>query len=151
MPTLRLLTGCLLALSLTGTGRADPPKKIDPPKQAEPPEHQSPSRKKSEYTGLLLGKWSRTDNYVGTTMEYDKNGTYLSKGITTRKTQPNGMKGTWKLDGDRLIQTLGPYRTNTTVTIKTLTETHFVFINHAGQEVTYERVKDDLKEKPRKK
>lgn len=145
MTTLRILAGSVLALSLAASGWADPPNK------SEPPANESPSANTSDYTRLLLGKWVRTDKFVGTTMEYYKNGTYLTNGINTRKTQPNGMMGTWKRDGNKLIQTLGPYRTNTTVTIKTLTETDFVFINHAGQEVTYERVKDEPKEKKKKK
>lgn len=141
----RFLFGAILAVIVTAAAFADPPKAI------EPPEHHSPSQKKAIDLNLLLGKWVRTDNYVGTTMEYYQNGTYLTKGITTRKTQPNGMMGTWKRDGDRLIQTLGPYRTNTSVRIKTLTETAFVFINHAGQEVTYERVKEEMNEKKKRK
>lgn len=141
----RFLSGAILAMGITISAMADPPK------QAESPEHQSPSLKKAIDPNLLLGKWVRTDKFVGTTMEYYKNGTYLTNGINTRKTQPHGMMGTWKRDGNRLIQTLGPYRTNTTVTIKTLTETDFVFINHAGQEVTYERVKDEPKAKKKKK
>ena len=142
MSTLRILAGSVLALSLAASSWADPPKKSDPPEQ------ESPSlKRKSDSTHLLLGKWVRTDKFVGTTMEYDKNGTYRTNGINTRKTQPNEMMGTWKLDGDRLVQTLGPYRTNTTVRIKTLTETDFVFINHAGQEVTYERVVEEKKKK----
>lgn len=141
----RILSGAILAMTVTTSAWADPPKHV------EPPEHQSPSLKKKIDANLLLGKWVRTDNYVGTTMEYYKNGTYLTNGINTRRTQPNGMTGTWKRDGDRLIQTLGPYRTNTSVTIKKLTETEFVFINHGGQEVTYERVKEEPKEKEKEK
>jgi uncharacterized protein (TIGR03066 family) len=140
----RFLSGAILAMAVTMSAVADPPK------QAEPPEHQSPSLKKAIDPNLLLGKWVRTDNFVGTTMEYYKNGTYLTNGINTRKTQPNGMMGTWKRDGNRLIQTLGPFRTNTSVTIKKLTETEFIFTNHAGQDVTYERVRDEMKVNKRK-
>ena len=143
MSTLRILAGSVLALSLAASSWADPPKKSDPPEQ------ESPSlKRKSDSTHLLLGKWVRTDKFVGTTMEYDKNGTYHTVGqFTPTQRSKNGMMGTWKLDGDRLVQTLGPYRTNTTVRIKTLTETDFVFINHAGQEVTYERVVEEKKKK----
>ncbi len=92
---------------------------------------------------LLVGKWVRTDGpYAGTTMAFDKNGTYTTTTVTKLKGKPIVMPGTWKLTGVTLAQTVRDrgYVTDTKVTILSLTETELRFKNMGGQEATYERV-----------
>jgi uncharacterized protein (TIGR03066 family) len=93
---------------------------------------------------LLIGKWVRVDKIqgTGTTMDYFKDGTHVTHRPVRPGDLPTGMKGTWKLDGDKLIQTLGPMKFDTSVTITKLTETEFHFRNRSGQDVHYERVVD---------
>lgn len=130
---LRVIAFSVAALSLSAAGRADEPAKSG---QGEP---RSPGElRKIDHT-LLVGKWVRTDKYVGTTMEYARNGTYVTTSVPRPGQRPAPMPGTWRKNGDQLIQTLGPFKTNTSVTITKLTETEFHFRNHAGQEATYER------------
>jgi uncharacterized protein (TIGR03066 family) len=136
---LRVLAFGVVALSLSAAGRADDSK---PSESSEP---QSPSELKKHDPNLLIGKWVRTDKCVGTTLEYGKNGTYSTTAVLVPGAKPTTMGGTWKREGDRLVQTLGPSRTNTSVTITKLSETEFHFRNHAGQEATFERAAEKKK------
>lgn len=118
----------------------------DKPKESEQPESKSPSKDKNTKPDakLLIGKWVRVDKIqgTGTTMDYFKDGTHVTHRPVRPGDLPTGMKGTWKLDGDKLIQTLGPMKFDTSVTITKLTETEFHFRNRSGQDVHYERVVD---------
>ena len=138
MRVLGVVTFCVAVLALSTAGRADEPKKSDPSGS------KSPGKEKDTKfdANLLVGKWVRVDKIqgTGTTMEYFKDGTYITTMVPAKGQKPAPMPGTWKLDGDKLVQTLGPTKMNVSVAITKLTETDFHFRNHAGQDVTYERV-----------
>jgi uncharacterized protein (TIGR03066 family) len=136
MRVLGVLVFCVTSLALSAPGRADEPKKADPP------ETKSPGKNAKPDANLLPGKWVRVDKIqgTGTTMEYFTDGTYTTTMVPMKGQKPTPMPGTWKLDGDKLIQTLGPTKTNVSVTIVKLSETEFHFRNHAGQDVHYERL-----------
>jgi len=136
MRVLGVVTFCVAVLAHSVAGRADEPKR------SEPPESKSPGKDAKFDPKLLIGKWVRVDKIqgTGTTMEYFKNGTHVTHRIVRPGEPPTGMKGTWRIEGEMIVQTLGPMKTNTTVTITKLTETEFHFRNRAGQDVHYERV-----------
>src|SRR5262249_4540426 len=103
MRTLCVLAFCVVALVLPATGRADEPKKSSGRHETE-----SPGRGAKPDAGLLVGKWVRTDKFEGTTMEYFKGGTYLTTMAPKKGQKPAPMPGTWRIEGDRIVQTLGP-------------------------------------------
>jgi uncharacterized protein (TIGR03066 family) len=128
----------------------------DVPKKLEESESKSPGKNKTAKpdVNLLVGKWVRVDKIqgTGTTMDYFKDGTHVTNRPVRPGDLPTGMKGAWKLDGDKLIQTLGPTKLDISVTVTKLTEAEFHFRNRSGQDVHYERVeekKDDSKKDKR--
>jgi uncharacterized protein (TIGR03066 family) len=143
MPALRTLILCAAVLSSSALLSADEPKKAD---RSGSESSSKEKEKKPDYAKLLVGKWVRTDGqYAGTVVVYDKNGTHTTTSVTKINGKPVVMSGTWKLDGERIVQTLGQGRnlTDTTVTVVALTETEFRFKNRAGQEAVYERVTEN--------
>ena len=127
MRLLRVFLLCVAALSLAAAGRADESKKSDPPGKESKPDP----------VNLLVGKWKGVGKFTGVTLEFARDGTYVSTVIFAPAGRRSVMPGTWKRQGDKLFQTLG--RIKTTVTITRLTEKEFRFTNNAGQEATYER------------
>lgn len=154
MHALRTFALWAVILSSPALLPADEPKKSD---RSGSESSSKEKEKKPDYAKLLVGKWVRTDGqYAGTVVVYDKNGTHTTTSVTKINGKPVVMSGTWKLDGEKVVQTLGQGRnlTDTTVTVVGLTETEFRFKNRAGQEATYERVvekeeksKDEKKDK----
>jgi uncharacterized protein (TIGR03066 family) len=154
MPPLRTFILCAVVLSSSALLSANDPKKAD---RSGSESSTKEKEKKPDYAKLLVGKWVRTDGqYAGTVVVYDKNGTHTTTSVTKINGKPIVMSGTWKLDGEKIAQTLGTGRnlTDTTVTVVALTETEFRFKNKAGQEAVYERVaekgeqdKDEKKDK----
>lgn len=143
MQALRVLALRAAVLSPSDLLSADVPKKAD---RTGSESSSKEKEKKPDYANLLVGKWVRTDGqYAGTVVVYDKNGTHTTTSVTKINGKPVVMSGTWKLDGEKVVQTLGQGRnlTDTTVTVVGLTETEFRFKNRAGQEATYERVVED--------
>ena len=136
MRSLCALAFCVAALSLASASRADEPQKSD--------KSGSPGAEKKIDPALLLGKWVRTDKYVGTTFVFLKNGTYTTTSVHKAGQPPVTMTGNWKLKGDQLYQVM-QVTTKTTVTITKLTDTAFEFKNGAGQEAIYERVAEKKK------
>lgn len=136
MFSLRVVAFGFATLTLLATVRGEEPSGTQPPAEAE----------KRDYTSLIAGKWVRTDKYVGTTMEYARNGTYITSAAPKPGTKRTYMPGTWKIDGDRILQTLGPQKFRVPpVTIVKLTETEFQFRNHGGEVVMYERAAETKK------
>jgi uncharacterized protein (TIGR03066 family) len=145
MPTLRSFVLCAVVLSSSALLSADEPKKQDR-SGSESSSKEKEKDKKPDYAKLLVGKWVRTDGqYAGTLVVYDANGTHTTTSVTKINGKPIVMSGTWKLDGEKIAQTLGQGRnlTDTSVTVVALTETTFRFKNKAGQEATYERVVEE--------
>jgi uncharacterized protein (TIGR03066 family) len=129
---LLVLAFCVVALSLSGPGRADESK------ASGRPETESPGQdKKPDAASLLVGKWQGTGKFAGVTLEYAKDGTCTSTAVLNRGAKPTVVSGTWKIKGDQLVQTLGQIKAP--VTITRLTEKEFRFTNNAGPEATYER------------
>lgn len=150
MNALRLLTLTVAVLSAPSLLPADEPKKAD---RSGSESSSKGKEKKPDYAKLLLGKWSRTDGpYAGTTMEFDKNGTYTTSRVPNPGEKRSSMSGTWKVDGEVIAQTVRDrgYVTSTKVTIVSLTETALRFKNGAGQEAVYERVVEKEKEEKKK-
>jgi uncharacterized protein (TIGR03066 family) len=131
-----VLTLLIAALALSAAVRADEPKKSDPP------ESKSPGKDAKFDPNLLIGKWVRVDKIqgTGTTMQYFKDGTHVTHRVVRPGEPATGTKGTWRLEGEKIVQTLGPTKFDTSVTITKLTETEFHFRNRSGQDVHYERV-----------
>jgi uncharacterized protein (TIGR03066 family) len=151
MRVLRVVAFCAAVLALTTGGRADEPKKSDQSESKSPVKDKNAKHD----VNLLIGKWVRVDKIqgTGTTMDYFKDGTHVTNRPVRPGEPPTGMKGTWKLDGDKLVQTLGPTKFDTSVTITKLTEAEFHFRNRGGQDVHYERVaekKEDGKKDKKK-
>ncbi len=143
MQALRVLALCAAVLSSSDLLSADEPKKAD---RTGSESSSKEKEKKPDFANLLVGKWVRTDGqYAGMVVVYDKNGTHTTTSVTKINGKPVVMSGTWKLDGEKVVQTLGQGRnlTDTTVTVVGLTETEFRFKNRAGQEATYKRVVED--------
>jgi uncharacterized protein (TIGR03066 family) len=143
MHALRTFALWAVVLSSPALLTADEPKKSD---RSGSESSSKEKEKKPDYAKLLLGKWSRTDGqYAGTTMEFDKNGTYITSRVPQPGENRGSMSGTWKTDGETLAQVIRDkgHVTATKVTILQLTDTEFRFKNKAGQEATYERVVED--------
>jgi uncharacterized protein (TIGR03066 family) len=140
MPAIRVFALCAAVLSFSNLLWADEARKPDPSGSESSGKE---SAKKPDYAKLLVGKWTRTDGpYAGTVMVYDKKGTHTTTSVTKINGKPIVMSGTWKLVGDKIVQTLGMGQnlTDTSVSIVTLTETEFRFKNRTGQEAVYKRV-----------
>lgn len=139
MNALRQLALFVMVLSASAVVAADEPGKSGRPGSGSP----GSDKGGRPDARLLVGKWVRTDGpFAGTTMAFDKNGTYVSRPVTKFNGRPIVMPGVWKLDGATLAQTVRDrgYVTNTKVVVLSLTAGELKFKNAAGQEATYERV-----------
>jgi len=107
--------------------------------------------KGSDNAKLLVGVWEaskaseKADVAVGDTVDFGKDGK-LKVSHTKKDGKVDNFEATYKVDGDKLIVTLandgsGSGSSETTITIKKLTDTELVMVGKDGETVEWKRKK----------